>query len=253
MSNKNTRRNVALESGVRPKQPQTARPLKKLKDRRAPKSVRDVDRAMTRLEPAEAVRFSSEGVANWDERRRLLALRTDLGRRTDNDATRLRGTVEVAVEDPDDTRKARRNLTRVRQSEAWRHNKLSGMQRDAEKEMEFAWRQRTAGLGAAVSRYGQQRGRSSRADLGTSLDEAWLKWAALAVPRRVMVDVVIDCIAEPKTLAQVERDHRMRRGQAFDNYVLGLDLWCEVRGWVRGPSMRRGPHLLPESPTDRGG
>lgn len=159
-------------------------------------------------------------------------------------------TVEIAVDDPEATRKTRRNLTRVRQSEAWRHNRLTGMQRDAEKEMEFAWRQRTAGLGAASSRYGEARGGSNRADLGASIDEAWSKWSALTVPRRIMRAAVIDCLAEPKSLAQIERDHRMRRGQAFDNYVAGLDLWCEVRGWTpRGPRLDGGPHLAPEGPT----
>lgn len=155
-------------------------------------------------------------------------------------------TVEIAVDDPDATRKVRRNLTRVRQSEAWRHNRLSGMQRDAEKEMEFAWRQRTTGLGAASSRYGETRGGSNRADLGAGVDETWCAWAALTKIRRVMLPAVVDCLAEPKTLAEIERDYRMRRGQAFDNYVSGLDLWCEVRGWIRGPRMDGGPHLIPE-------
>jgi hypothetical protein len=155
-------------------------------------------------------------------------------------------TVEIAVDDPEATRKVRRNITRVRQAEAWRHNRLSGMQRDAEREMEFAWRQRTAGLGAASSRYGESRGASNRADLGSSVDASWCEWAKLTIGRRIMIAPVIDCLSEPKTLAQVERDHRMRRGQAFDNYVLALDLWCEVRGWIRGPRMDRGPTLAAE-------
>lgn len=155
-------------------------------------------------------------------------------------------TVEISVDDPEATRKVRRNVTRVRQSEAWRHNRLSGMQRDAEKEMEFAWRQRTAGLGAAVSKYGLQRGASTRADLGSSVDQSWCEWAKLSVGRRIMIAAVIDCLAEPKTLAQVELDHGMRRGQAFENYAKALDLWCEVRGWIRGPRMDRGPTLATE-------
>lgn len=155
-------------------------------------------------------------------------------------------TVEIAIDDPEATRKARRNTTRCRQSEAWRHNRLTGMQRDAEKEMEFAWRQRTVGLGAASSRYGESRGASNRADLGASVDASWLEWVRRAIGRRLMVAAVIDCLAEPMPLAQVEHDHRMRRGQAFANYVGALDLWCEVRGWIRGPRMDRGPHLLAE-------
>lgn len=156
-------------------------------------------------------------------------------------------TVEISVDDPEATRKVRRNITRVRQSEAWRHNRLSGMQRDAEKELEFAWRQRTAGLGAAVSKYGLQRGGSTaRTDLGSSIDQSWCEWAGLCPGRRIMIAAVIDCLAEPKTLVQVEQEHSMRRGQAFDNYALALDLWCEVRGWIRGPRMDRGPHLAAE-------
>ncbi len=158
-------------------------------------------------------------------------------------------TVEIAVDDPESTRKNRKNLTQVKKSEAWRHNRLTGMQRDAEKEMEFAWRQRTAGLGAAVSKYGLQRGGSGRADLGSSIDAAWLEWVKLAHQRRVLVAAVIDLIAEPMTLTQVQRKRRMRRGQAFTNYSDGLDLWCEVRGWIRGPRMDGGPHLGPESVT----
>lgn len=163
-------------------------------------------------------------------------------------------TVEIAVDDPEGARKARRNLTRVRQSEAWRHNRLTGMQRDAEKEMEFAWRQRTAGLGAAVQRYRESatsRGSSNRVELGASVEETWCIWASLVVAGRgrIVLGAVVDCLSEPKTLAQIERDHRMRRGQAFDNYVAGLDLWCEIRGWIRGPKMDRGPHLAPESTT----
>ena len=43
-------------------------------------------------------------------------------------------TVEISVDDPEATRKARRNLTRCRQSEVWRHNRLTGMQREAERD-----------------------------------------------------------------------------------------------------------------------
>jgi hypothetical protein len=153
-------------------------------------------------------------------------------------------TVEIAVDDPEGTRKARRNLTRCRQSEAWRHNKLSGMQQDAAKEMEFAFRARTSGLGAAVSKYTPLGGGSSgRGDTGAAADATWREWAKIAPERRIMVAAVIDCLVEPKTLGQVERDNRMRRGQAMDHFILGLDLWCELRGWIRGPHLGGGPHL----------
>lgn len=61
-----------------------------------------------------------------------------------------------------------------------------------------------------------------------------------------MVEATIDCLAESKPLAQIERDRRMRRGQAMENYVRPLDLWCELRGWIRGPTLGDAPHLGPE-------
>lgn len=160
-------------------------------------------------------------------------------------------TVEIAVDDPESTRKVRRNLTRVRQSEAWRHNQLNGMQRDAEKEMEFAWRQRTAEVKQAVSKYGPQVMRSvdNRIDLGADADKTWRKWAKDAVGRDIKIEAIVDTLAEPKTLAQIERDHRMERGEAMSNYIKGLDLWCELRGWIRGPGLYDGPTLEPEGVT----
>lgn len=158
-------------------------------------------------------------------------------------------TVEIAVDDPEATRRTRRNLTRCRQSEAWRHNRLDGMQRDAWQEMAIAYQARTVGLGPSRSKYGPGGG-GGRPD-NVVLEQAWKDWCAAAVDRRIMVSAVIDCLVEPKTLAQVERDHRMRRGQAMDQFVAALHLWAELRGWVRGPRVQAGPHLLPEAVTNR--
>ncbi len=159
-------------------------------------------------------------------------------------------TVEIAVDDPESTKKARRNLTRCRQSEAWRHNRLTGMQRDAEKEMEFAWRKRTPGLGASSSRYGEARGGGGGLDLSASVEQSWLTWNRLAHLRRILVPAVIDCLAEPRTLGEIEKIHRMRRGQAFTNYASALDLWCLVRGWIKAmPFVASRPTLQAESVT----
>lgn len=157
-------------------------------------------------------------------------------------------TVEVMADDPGATRKARRNLTRCLQSEAFRHNKLTGMQRDAWQEMALAWQTRTAGLGPSRSKYGLNGG--GRPD-EYKMDEEWKRWCASAIDRRIMVAVVIDCIAEPKTLTDIERDHRLRRGQALDQFCKGLDLWAELRGWIRAPRMQAGPHLLPDGVATR--
>lgn len=156
-------------------------------------------------------------------------------------------TVEIAVDDPAAKRQTRRNLTRCRQSEAWRHNRLDGMQRDAWNEMAMAYQARTIGLGPSRSKYGPGGG-GDRPD-NVVLEQAWKDWCAAAVDRRIMVSAVIDCIVEPLTLAQIERNHRMRRGQAMNQFVQALQLWSELRGWTRAPRMQAGPHLIAERVT----
>lgn len=142
-------------------------------------------------------------------------------------------TVEIAIDDPDATRKVRRNLTRCRQSEAWRHNQLNGMQRDAEREMELAYRLRTVGLGATSSRVGGIGGITSHQfELGAKIDATWRAWARRTRQRRIRLNVVIDCLSEPMTLPQIEARYRIRRGSALVHYGRGLDLWCELRGWI---------------------
>jgi hypothetical protein len=149
-------------------------------------------------------------------------------------------TVEIAVDDPEATRKARRNLTRVRQSEAWRHNQLTGMQRDAEQEMELAWRAHTGGMKAAVSKYSPLGAKGDGGiEMALEIEQAWTKWrkraklwsVAPADQRHIVPAVVIDCLSSPKTLADIERDHRLKTGDAMACYARGLDLWCELRGW----------------------
>lgn len=153
-------------------------------------------------------------------------------------------TVEIAADDPDDLKKVRKNLARAKQSEAWRHNKLTPMQRDAAHEMTLAWQSRTVGLGPSRSKYGAVGGGAMPESY--KLDKEWKDWLAAAVDRRIMIGPVIDCLTEPMTLPEIERKHRMRRGQAMDQFISALDLWCELRGWVRAPRMQAGPHLLPE-------
>lgn len=176
---------------------------------------------------------------SWTKRRNQLldAIRHRDAKRVVDD------TVEIVTDDPSDRKKRRQNPTRVLQSEAWRHNRLDGMQRDAWQEMALAWQTRTVGLGPSRSKYGLNGGGFPS---GYKLDQEWRDWCAAAIDRRIMVAVVIDCIAEPKTLTQIERDHRLRRGQAMDQFILALDLWSELRGWLRGPRMQAGPSLLPE-------
>jgi len=146
-------------------------------------------------------------------------------------------TVEIAVDDPESKRRARRNLTRVRQSEAWRHNHLSTMQRQAESEIAFVWRVITHGLGPTSSAAFRPRfGTSSVATLmigTTGLEKTWREFLPELGRRRIRRDVVLDVLTEPQTLRQIETQHRLPQGRALAIYERALDCWCELRGWLR--------------------
>jgi hypothetical protein len=201
---------------------------------RKPKSEIDLNAALDALGPVAA--YPAGRIAWWRDRVAILDRHRRRSRMSDVEALQERNwpSVEISVDDPEATRKVRRNLTRVRQSEAWRHNRLTSMQRDAEREVEFAWRHRTAGLGAATSKYGiLPGGGGARTDLGAEIDTVWREWHREAGRRGINQRVVIDVFSEPWTLAQIERDRRLRRGHAFAIYTRGLDLWAELRGWMR--------------------
>lgn len=140
-------------------------------------------------------------------------------------------TVEISVDDPAGKRSVRANVTRVRLSEAWRHNRLTAMQRQAEAEIEAVWSLRTAGLGLTVSNLARIRGGAVQPQ-NDGLELAWLDFLREAQRRRVHLRLLLALITTPVTLAQVERDLRLTRGEAFPAFVAGLDLWCQIRGWA---------------------
>jgi hypothetical protein len=142
-------------------------------------------------------------------------------------------TVELSVDDPAGKRRTRANLTRVRKSEAWRHNRLTAMQRQAESEIEAVWSIRTAGTGMAISNlqaiHGGGVGSQPRND---ELELAWVDFLREAKAKRLHLRLLLAVITQPVTLADVERDMRLVPGEAFPAFVAGLDLWCAVRGWT---------------------
>jgi hypothetical protein len=143
-------------------------------------------------------------------------------------------TVEVAVDLPEGVRRIRRNLTRARQSEAWRHTRLDALQVQAQAEMETAWRSVAGPLARLVGRYGLLSGGSvNLLDLFAHAQQTLRDWMTESRRRRLRVEVVLDCLLEPLTLPEIEKRRRLKPGDALEIYQAGLDLWSELRGWLR--------------------
>lgn len=145
-------------------------------------------------------------------------------------------TVEISVDDNAGKRSTRANITRVRQSEAWRHNLLTPFQRQAEFEIAAVWRARAGQLGVKTASFLRIPPASSQAEhvsmQQVEVELAWLAFLREAKAKRVHVPLVLRLLTEPVTLAQAEFDFRLVPGEAFKAYVAGLDLWCSVRGWA---------------------
>lgn len=184
----------------------------------------------------------------WQERRRAVTeAHRKRSRVGDVEAMQERHspTVEIAVDDGTDKRRTRSNFTRVRQSEAWRHNRLSAMERQAETEMLRAWQARTSGLGAIRSalRPRLASGGFRESVESATLESAWLETVRESRRRKINFAVVVEVLTEPRTLKEIDHAHRLKSGTAFSFYVRGLAVWCVARGWVR-PADARG-RLVP--------
>jgi hypothetical protein len=152
-------------------------------------------------------------------------------------------TVEISVDDPAGNQRARRNVTRIRKSESWRHNTLTAMQRQAESEMILAWQARTVGLAVSRSNLdGVRAGRvvtdptdssSPQAHRLAELDDAWRGLVIECRRERIPFAVVVAVLTEPRTLGEIDRQFRLRVGASMFEYVRALDAWSVLRGWSK--------------------
>lgn len=222
--------------GARSKAKQAAQPTtKKPASKKEPKSVQEVDRLLRRLGPypivtglydAEDYDALTRRRLDWmAQRKRLLELRHTLGQKTDNDAIQAKATEVLSVDD------VRKNASRVRKSEAWRHKQLDSMQQQAEVELEHVIRALLGGP-SLTAKYGAMPGGRDPITLSAAMEQAWRDWRAKASARGIIVEAVVDCIAQPKTMADIERERGMASGNGIHNHRRGLDIWAEVRGWI---------------------
>lgn len=144
-------------------------------------------------------------------------------------------TVEISVDDPAGNQRARRNVTRIRKSESWRHNTLTAMQRQAESEMQMAWLARTVGAGVAgMNLDGVRGGRGVTTDdsqRSIDLEAAWHGLVRACRRERIPFAVVVAVLTEPRTLAELDRQFRLGEGASMFEYVRALDAWSVLRGW----------------------
>lgn len=225
-----------LGAKPKPKAQQVTTPAPKRPGKDDPKTVDEVVRRLRRLGsypmatgPYDAEDYDALTRRRLDwmaQRSRLLTFKNELGKRTDNDAIQAKTTEVLSVDD------VRKNASRVKKSEAWRHKQLDSMQQQAEVELEQVIRSELGGP-AVTARYGRIGGGHDPFMVSAAMQRDWVEWRAKAARHGVLIEAVVDCIREPWTMAEVERRHGIKGGDGIANHRLGLDVWAEQRQWVR--------------------
>lgn len=230
-------RQLAATSGTRPKGV-TVRPSPKVRpSNRDPKTVKECEDRLRRLGTYPMVITGPYDAEDYDaltrrrldwitERGKLLSQKHALGRKTDNDAIAAKGTTTLSDGDN------RKNATRVKQSEAWRHKQLDGVQRQAELELERVMRSMRGGP-SLVANYGRVGGGNDPYAISAAMEQDYRTWRNSAARRGVLIEAVLTCIVELVTMAEIERAHGFAAGDGISNHRAGLNVWAETRGWVK--------------------
>jgi hypothetical protein len=236
-----TLREWEIGSGVRPRATTTRRPSvvvdhceprvtiksgREIKDRSLADRLRQLGpypRKTSEHLARQQLHWLTERAQILDSHRRREAVREA--------AIRMRSSEAIDVDLSEGQKRVRRNATRIRQSEAWRHKQLNSEHQEAETEMQLAWQCRTSGIGPSASRYDGMPGQrdAMAGPESAALEQVWIDWANMMNAKRVSLAVVIEVLSEPRTLADIERSRRLERGRAMEIYRAGLDLWLEVR------------------------
>jgi hypothetical protein len=204
-----------------------------------PKSLQEVNARLRKLGPYPMATgpYSAEDYDALTRRRldwtrlhgELLEQKRLLSQRTDNDAITAKQTETLSSDD------VRKNATRVKQSEAWRHKQLDPTQQQAEVELESVIRASIGGP-AVTARYGRIGGGGDPFTMTSKMAKDWKAWRDRASIRGVNVNAVVACIAEPLTMADVEKRYAIPAGKGIINHKHGLDVWSELRGWIKPPT-----------------
>ena len=120
---------------------------------------------------------------------------------------------------------------------------LSPVLQDAALEIAAAYESLGRGMGLSVSNWQRvpgARGQAAGVDQGR-LTGAYMDWARACTPAQISHSMVIDILCYGISCAALDRDRRVRRGMARANLEQGLQLYAQMRGWLRG---RRTPPVF---------
>lgn len=120
---------------------------------------------------------------------------------------------------------------------------LNPVLQDAALEIAAAYESLGRGMGLSVSNWQRvpgARGQAAGVDQGR-LTGAYMDWARACTPAQISHSMVIDILCYGISCAALDRDRRVRRGMARANLEQGLQLYAQMRGWLRG---RRTPPVF---------
>ncbi len=111
---------------------------------------------------------------------------------------------------------------------------MSGPQRDAAIEIAASFEMIGSGMGYVTSNWQRIpgcRGASNIAEAHARMMNFYIEWANKCARRKISHAMVLDVLCFGFPCRLIDRDRRLKNGTTRKNLMLGLSLYCKLRGW----------------------
>lgn len=140
-------------------------------------------------------------------------------------------TEEVAVRLTAD-RKMHRSQRRIVDARLW--DAMTDTQQNAALSIAAAFEMMGRGMGYVTSNWQRIPGCSGQSNVSEAharMIREYVEWAEKCAKKKISHSMIIDILCFGFSCRMVDRDRRLKNGSARENLMMGLSLYCLLRGW----------------------
>lgn len=129
-------------------------------------------------------------------------------------------------------RQVHKSQRRIVDSRLW--EAMTPVQQDAAIEIAAAFEMMGRGMGYVLSNWQRIpgcRGSSNVSEAHANMMNLYIGWAQKCAKKKISHSMVVDVLCFGFSCRMIDRDRRLRTGSTRENLMLGLSLYCDLRGW----------------------
>jgi len=129
-------------------------------------------------------------------------------------------------------RQVHRGQRRIVDSRLW--ESMTPIQQDAAVEIATAFEMMGRGMGYVLSNWQRIpgcRGQANVAEAHARMINFYIDWAQKCARQKISHSMVVDVLCFGFSCRMIDRDRRLKTGATRENLMLGLTLYCDLRGW----------------------